>query len=64
MATTQTPVCKPEEHKMHMCALKQSGFDKQDPAAFKKLTTNPKYRCGNCGAQAQARKNLCKPVAL
>ena len=49
---------------MHMCALKQSGFDKQDPAAFKKLTANPKYRCGNCGAQAQARKNLCKPVAL
>jgi hypothetical protein len=64
MATTQTAPCKPEAHKMHMCQLKMSGFEKENPAEFKKLTTDPKYKCANCGAQAHDSKNLCKPAPL
>ena len=64
MTTTSQPACKPQAHKMHMCQLKKSGFDKKKPAEFKKLTANPKYKCANCGAQAHDSKNLCKPVPL
>jgi len=58
------PTCKKKEHKMHMCALKESGFDKKNPDKYKKLTANPKYKCGTCGAKAKKSKNLCKPVKL
>ena len=47
-----------------MCALKESGYEKKSAAEFKKLTTNPQYKGGNCGAQAHEGENLCKPVKL
>ena len=56
--------CKSENHKMHMCALKAKEYDKTNAAEFKKLTANPQYKCGNCGAQAHASDNLCNPVKL
>jgi len=49
---------------MHMCALKESGFDKEYPDKFLEMTLNPKYRCSNCGAEAANSENLCKPVKL
>ena len=56
--------CKSKNHKMHLCALKASGYDKKNAAEFKKLTVGPQYKCGNCGAKAHASENLCKPVKL
>ncbi len=56
--------CKKDGHEMHMCALKAEGFAEKDPEAYKKLTDNPKYKCGNCGAQANSSENLCNPVEL
>jgi len=59
------PDCKKKlEHKMHMCALKAEGYDKENPAKFKALTEKPQYECGNCGAKAGKSENLCKPVEL
>jgi len=58
------PDCKHEEHNMHMCALKESGFDKENPEKFRAMTDNPKYKCGNCGATANESKHLCQPVGL
>lgn len=57
-----TPSCQSKNHKMHMCALKASGYDKKKVAEFKKLTDKPQYQCGNCGTQAHESDNLCKPV--
>ncbi len=56
--------CKSKNHKMHMCAMKTDGYDKKNAAEFKKLTANPQYKCDNCGAQAHASDNLCKPIKL
>ena len=61
---TSTTTCKESKHKMHMCALKTAGFDKNNSARFKELTANPKYKCGDCGATAAKSENLCKPVKL
>ncbi len=58
------PDCKKPEHKMHMCALKAEGFDKKNPEEYKKLTENPKYKCGNCGAEVNNSENVCDPVEL
>ena len=58
------PNCKKPEHKMHMCAMKESGFDKKNPDKFREMTVNPKYKCGTCGAKATKSKNLCEPVKL
>ena len=44
--------------------MKADGYDKKNVAEFKKLTADPKYKCGNCGAKAHNGENLCKPVKL
>ena len=56
--------CKSKNHKMHMCALKESGYEKKNAAEFKKLTADPQYKCDNCGAQAHNKENLCEPQKL
>jgi len=56
--------CKSKNHKMHMCALKESGYEKKNAAEFKKLTANPQYKCESCGAQAHKKENLCEPLKL
>lgn len=56
--------CNKKEHKMHMCELTGTGFDKKDPAKFREITENPEFKCGNCGAKANKRKNLCNPKKL
>ena len=61
---TSTTICKKPEHKMHICALKEEGFDKENPAKFKVLIENPQYKCENCGAKAKKAENLCKPIKL
>ena len=61
--TTKTD-CNEKEHKMHMCELKESGFDKKDPEKFKEITKNPQFKCGNCGAETNKSRNLCNPKKL
>ena len=58
------PDCKKNEHNMHMCALKEEGFDTKNPAKFKELIDNPQYECENCGSKANKAENLCKPLKL
>ena len=56
--------CKKDGHKMHMCALKAEEFEKNDPEQYKQLTGNPKFECGNCGAEVNNSENVCDPVEL
>lgn len=58
------PNCKKSGHKVHICAMKESGFDKKNPDKFKAIIENPKYKCGTCGAKAKKSENLCRPVKL
>jgi len=56
--------CKKEGHEMHMCALKEEGFEEKEPEKYKELTENPRFKCGNCGAEAANSENVCNPVEL
>ena len=58
------PTCRKQGHKMHICAMKESGFDRENPDKFTAITENPKYKCGTCGAKARSSGSLCKPVSL
>ncbi len=58
------PDCKKEGHNMHICALKASGFDTENPDKFREITENPQYKCDNCGSMAKESENLCKPMEL
>ena len=52
--------CDSQQHKEHMCALKEKG----DLELIRCLSTNPTVECGNCGAKANKPENLCNPVEL
>jgi len=53
--------CKSERgHKGHFCVLASEGrFDE-----IKKLASEPKFICFNCGRVADAKKNLCNPMPI
>jgi hypothetical protein len=49
-----------DEHTGHLCVLASSNkFDE-----IKKLVSNPKFLCFNCGRVADSSKNLCNPMPL
>jgi hypothetical protein len=56
--------CKNEGHEMHMCALQEEGFEQKEPEKYKELTENPRFKCGNCGAEVANSENVCNPVEL
>lgn len=49
--------CNIEQHKMHMCALKEEKNDE----CIKSLSDNPTVVCGDCGAKANSYENVCNP---
>lgn len=57
-------MCCKQGHDMHLCAMKEDGFDKKNPDRFKEITANPKYECSTCGGKAKDSENLCNPVKL
>lgn len=54
------PVCNPDEHREHICELERDG----EWEILQCVTTGPKVRCENCGAQANSAKNVCMPADL
>jgi hypothetical protein len=58
------PNCKTPEHIMHMCAIKADELERTEPEKYKKLTENPKFECGNCGAKVNNSEDVCEPVKL
>ena len=58
------PDCKKPEHKMHMCSMKESDFDKVNPDKVSEMAENPKFKCGKCGAKVKSSVNVCSPVEL
>ena len=56
--------CNKPEHKMHICALKERGFDKKNPEKFRDMTKNPQEKCLICRAKANKSEYLCKPVKI
>ena len=47
--------CDVEEHKMHICSLKQQGLND----CIKIVTDNPTVECKHCGAKANSLKYVC-----
>ena len=52
------------EHEQHLCYLQNVGYVQSNLEDYKKLVTNPKFVCKNCGRTAVSEKNLCAPVKL
>ena len=52
--------CNIEQHKMHMCALKEEN----NKECIKSLSDKPTVECGNCGAKANSPENVCSPQQL
>ncbi len=52
------------EHEEHLCYLQNMGYVQSNLEDYKKLVTNSKYVCKNCGRTAANEKNLCAPVKL
>lgn len=51
--------CK-EHHHSHICMLKSSGNTEE----INKVTTDPKFYCFTCAAEANCAENLCDPVKV
>lgn len=48
------------DHSVHICEIAK---EDRHPEIVK-LTSNPRYLCMHCGRVANARKNLCNPMAF
>lgn len=51
---------RPEEHRDHMCHLMEKG----KTAEIRRRSTDPRFVCGNCGARAHEKEDLCNPGGL
>ncbi len=58
MATT-TCRCGETRHS-HMCMLKSNGKTEE----IARITTDPKFYCFTCGAEANCAENLCEPAPI
>ena len=47
-------------HHAHMCMLKSNGNTEE----IKKITTEPKFYCFTCAAEANCAENLCEPAPI
>jgi len=47
--------CDKEQHRLHMCSLKEHGRDD----LVRSLSTNPTVECRFCGARADSLQNIC-----
>lgn len=59
---TKKPDCcaSAAEHDGHICELESQ----QEWEIIRQVTDNPRFRCENCGNQANAARNLCMPEEL
>ena len=51
-------------HEQHMCYLQNLGYLQSNFEDYKKLVSDSKYVCRNCGRTAEEEKNLCAPEKL
>jgi hypothetical protein len=61
MAVTKMPH---PEHEQHLCYLQNVGYLASNLKDYKKLVTEPKFVCKNCGRAATKENNLCAPEKL
>lgn len=47
-------------HHGHMCMLKSNGLTEE----IRKVTSDPRFYCFTCGAEANCADNLCEPAPL
>ncbi|PLX84824.1 MAG: hypothetical protein C0617_06310 [Desulfuromonas sp.] len=57
---TENACTAPAGHRDHMCLLMEKGLTEE--VALR--STRPAYACGNCGALANEREDLCNPAPL
>lgn len=48
------------KHHGHICMLKSNGKTEE----IAKVTSDPKYYCFICGAEANCEDNLCEPAPI
>jgi hypothetical protein len=51
-------------HEEHLCYLQNLGYVQSNLQDYKKLVTNSRFVCKNCGRTAASDKNLCAPEKL
>ena len=59
-----TPECTSLSHGKHLCYMVSQRFHVSDPAEYKALVANPKFKCEHCGRVADSDENLCEPTDL
>jgi transposase-like protein len=52
------------KHEEHLCYLQNLGYVQSNLKDYKKLVTNSRFVCKNCGRTAASDKNLCAPEKL
>ncbi|KAA0895294.1 hypothetical protein [Oryzomonas rubra] len=57
--TTATCRCGAITHS-HMCMLRSNGKTEE----IARITTDPKFYCFTCGAEANCAENLCEPAPI
>ncbi len=54
------PCSRPEGHREHLCLLMEKGLSEE----VRQRTSHPTFVCGNCGARANEKEDLCHPLSL
>jgi hypothetical protein len=49
---------------MSLCYLGNDGYQAQGTRLYRKLVSQPRYVCKNCGRAAHDAKNLCRPELI
>jgi len=52
------------QHEQHLCYLQNLGYVQSNLEDYKKLVTDSKFVCKNCGRTAENDKNLCAPESI
>lgn len=56
--------CKSDEHTKHLCYFVSYGYHVDEPADYKGLVEDPKFKCRLCGRTAHSDKSLCQAMPL
>ncbi|OHB62594.1 MAG: hypothetical protein A2Y76_00620 [Planctomycetes bacterium RBG_13_60_9] len=60
----RTQPCDDAQHHNHLCYLTERYFHIHEPALFRDMVLNPRFKCEFCGRTAGDACDLCYPVPL
>jgi hypothetical protein len=56
--------CEDGKHTQHLCYMVEQGFHINDEHYYQALTSEPNFKCQQCGRVAKKANNLCQPLRL